>query len=40
MTPKKAIQEGADYLVMGRAILGEKDPVKTLELITKEIDAV
>lgn len=39
MTPKKAIQEGADYLVMGRAILGEQDPLKTLQLITKEIDA-
>ncbi|UCE78136.1 MAG: orotidine-5'-phosphate decarboxylase [Nitrospiraceae bacterium] len=39
MTPKKAVQEGADYLVMGRAILGEKDPIKTIELINQEIAA-
>lgn len=38
MTPKQAIREGADYLVMGRAILGQPDPVKAIELINKEIE--
>lgn len=39
MTPKQAIREGADYLVMGRAILNQPDPVKAIELINKEIEA-
>ena len=38
MTPKQAIREGADYIVMGRAILNQSDPVKAIELINKEID--
>jgi orotidine-5'-phosphate decarboxylase len=38
MTPKQAIREGADYIVMGRAILNQPDPVKTIELINKEIE--
>lgn len=37
MTPKEAVREGADYIVMGRAILGQKDPMKTVELIINEI---
>lgn len=37
MTPRKAIHEGADYLVMGRAILNHTEPLKALELITVEI---
>jgi orotidine-5'-phosphate decarboxylase len=37
MTPKQAIREGADFIVMGRAILGQPDPVKAIELINKEI---
>lgn len=37
MTPKQAIREGADYIVMGRAILNQKDPVKTAEIINQEI---
>ena len=37
MTPRKALQEGADYLVMGRAILNQPDPLKAIELIHKEI---
>ena len=37
MTPKQALREGADYLVMGRAILGQPDPVKAIEKINKEI---
>ncbi|MEW6586922.1 MAG: orotidine-5'-phosphate decarboxylase [Nitrospirota bacterium] len=37
MTPKEAIREGADYLVVGRAILQQPDPLKTVELINLEI---
>lgn len=37
MTPKEAIREGADYLVIGRSILKHADPLKALELITLEI---
>jgi orotidine-5'-phosphate decarboxylase len=39
MTPKQAIREGSDYLVMGRAILKQSDPVKTIYLIKNEIAA-
>jgi len=39
MTPKQAIREGADYIVMGRAILDQPYPTKTIELINKEIAA-
>ena len=37
MTPKEAIREGADYLVIGRAILQQPDPLKALELINLEV---
>jgi len=37
MTPKKAVGAGADYLVLGRAVLNHADPVKAVELIQKEI---
>ncbi len=37
MTPKQAIREGADYIVMGRAVLNQPDPIKTIELITTEL---
>jgi orotidine-5'-phosphate decarboxylase len=37
MTPKEAIREGADYLVIGRAIMNQPDPLKAVELITLEI---
>ncbi|MFZ6016617.1 MAG: orotidine-5'-phosphate decarboxylase [Nitrospirota bacterium] len=40
MTPREAIREGVDYLVMGRAILQQADPLKAIELITLEILAV
>jgi len=36
MTPRQALKEGADYLVLGRAVLGQKDPIKALDLITIE----
>lgn len=37
MTPKEAIREGSDYLVIGRAVLQQPDPLKALELIALEI---
>ncbi len=37
MTPKKAIAAGADYLVMGRSIMNQADPVKAVERIQQEI---
>jgi orotidine-5'-phosphate decarboxylase len=40
MTPKEALRAGADYLVIGRAILNQPDPVKAIELIQQEISGV
>ncbi|MBI4689453.1 MAG: orotidine-5'-phosphate decarboxylase [Nitrospirae bacterium] len=37
MTPKQAIKEGADYIVMGRSILNHTDPLKAIELISVEM---
>lgn len=37
MTPRQAIREGADYLVIGRSILNQPDPLKALDLITVEM---
>jgi orotidine-5'-phosphate decarboxylase len=37
MTPREAIREGADYLVIGRSILSQPDPLKALDLITIEM---
>ncbi len=37
MTPKDALRAGADYLVIGRAVLAQKDPMKAIELIGLEI---
>ncbi len=37
MTPKEAIRSGADYIVVGRAVLSQGDPEKALELINLEI---
>jgi len=37
MTPKDAIREGSDYLVIGRAVLQQPDPLKAIELISLEI---
>lgn len=36
-TPRDALREGADYIVMGRGILKQEDPIKALELISLEI---
>ena len=37
MTPRKALQEGSDYLVMGRAILNHDDPARAIQLIRDEM---
>lgn len=36
-TPKEALKEGADYIVMGRGILKHEDPIRALELISLEM---
>lgn len=38
MTPKEAILNGCDYLVMGRPIIKNDDPVNACKLIIKEIE--
>jgi len=37
MTPREAVHNGADYLVVGRAVLSQKEPEKALELILLEL---
>jgi orotidine-5'-phosphate decarboxylase len=37
MTPREAIRDGADYLVLGRTVLAQPDPARALELIETEI---
>ncbi|MSM38478.1 MAG: orotidine-5'-phosphate decarboxylase [Geobacter sp.] len=37
MTPREAIQSGADYLVIGRPISAAPDPVRAAELIVEEM---
>ena len=37
MTPRKAVQQGADYLVIGRAVTSQPDPVGALMRIHEEI---
>jgi len=37
VTPRQAIREGADYIVLGRAVMNQPDPFKALELINAEI---
>lgn len=36
-TPREALRNGADYIVMGRGILKQDDPIKALELISVEM---
>ena len=40
MTPRDALKNGADYIVVGRGILGQDDPVKAVELISLEVMSV
>jgi len=37
LTPKEAIRAGADYIVLGRAVLAQPDPAKALNNIKEEI---
>ena len=37
MSPKNAIDEGADLLVIGRPITGANDPINTINKILKNI---
>lgn len=39
MTPREAVEAGADYLVIGRPIQLAKDPVEAVERIVEEIGA-
>ena len=38
MTPKEAINIGADYLVIGRPITQSRNPLEKLKLINKSIE--
>lgn len=38
VTPKNAVDMGADYLVIGRPITGAEDPVKAARLIAEELN--
>lgn len=40
MTPLEAVNQGADYLVMGRAILNHPDPEQAIALIRAELTSV
>ena len=40
MSPKEALREGADYIVLGRAVLHHTSPLKALEIITNEISGI
>ena len=37
-TPRVALQEGADFLVIGRAVTSAKDRTKAMEMIYKEVN--
>ncbi len=39
MTPRDAVREGADFIVMGRAILNHDDPLKVIEIVSSEINS-
>ena len=38
MTPKKAIEAGSDYLVIGRPITQSSSPLETLKSINSSLD--
>ncbi len=37
MTPKEALRKGADYLIIGRAVMSQPNPISALERIIKEL---
>ena len=40
MTPKQALRAGADYIVMGRSIIDQPQPLNALERILNEIKSI
>ena len=40
MTPRAALENGADYLVIGRPITQAEDPLQALKNIAKEIEGL
>jgi orotidine-5'-phosphate decarboxylase len=40
LTPKEALRRGADYIVIGRAILSQPNPVSALKRIVEEISGL
>ncbi len=40
MTPVNAVENGADYLVIGRSVTGAADPVATLKKITTDLENI
>jgi len=38
MPPKKALARGADYIILGRAVMSQPDPVNAIKLVLKEIE--
>lgn len=40
MTPKQALMQGADFLVIGRPIRNAKDPIKAAKNILKEMEEI
>ncbi len=40
LTPREAVVQGADYLVIGRAVLSNANPMKALEAIIAEVNSV
>jgi orotidine-5'-phosphate decarboxylase len=39
MTPREAIDAGADVIVIGRPITGASDPAEAARLIRREVEA-
>ena len=37
VTPKQALEDGSDYLVIGRAITGQEDMVEAAKKIVEEL---
>jgi orotidine-5'-phosphate decarboxylase len=37
ITPREALRSGADYIILGRAIMREEDPLKALRLVLLEL---
>ncbi|RJQ50469.1 MAG: orotidine-5'-phosphate decarboxylase [Nitrospiraceae bacterium] len=40
LAPREALRRGADYIVLGRAVLSQPDPLKALERIKEEISGL